>query len=65
MNYNETIMPFQEQKNESKKCSNPASTSPNMEPFGLEVSDEKTEDLSIGMLLGGQKDIAIGQLVIN
>ena len=57
MNYNETIMPFQEQKNESKKCSNPASTLPDMEPYGLEVADVKTEDLSLGMLLGGPKDI--------
>ena len=65
MNYNETIMPFQEQKNENKKCSNPASTPPNMEPYGLEIADEKIEDLSLGMLLGGLKDIAIGQLVIN
>lgn len=28
-----------------------------MEPYGLEVADEKTEDLSLGMLLGGPKDI--------
>lgn len=42
VNYNETIMPFQEQKSESKICSNPTSTPPTWSRMGFEVADEKT-----------------------